>query len=42
MMRDTAAGQQLIEIGNEHDLVYCAGVDQLDVVPRLEERRITA
>lgn len=42
MMRDTIAGRQLIEIGHEHDLVYCAGVDQLDVVPRLEDRRITA
>ena len=42
MMRGTAAGRQLIEIGHDHDLVYCAGVDQLDVVPRLEERRITA
>lgn len=42
MMRRTAAGQQLLEIGHEHDLVYCAGVDQLDVVPRLEDRRITA
>ncbi len=42
MMRDTAAGRQLIDIGQEHDIVYCAGVDQLDVVPRLEDRRITA
>lgn len=42
MMRDTAAGRQLIEIGQEHDVVYCAGVDQLDIVPRLEDRRITA
>ncbi|HEX6590315.1 MAG TPA: 2-phosphosulfolactate phosphatase [Longimicrobiales bacterium] len=42
MMRDTAAGRQLIEIGQEHDVVYCAGIDQLDVVPRLEDRRITA
>lgn len=42
MMRDTAAGRQLIDIGQEPDLVFCAGVDQLDVVPRLEDRRITA
>lgn len=42
MMRDTAAGRQLTQIGHEHDVVYCAGVDQLDVVPRLEDRRITA
>lgn len=42
MMRSTAAGRQLIDIGQEHDIVYCAGVDQLDVVPRLEDRRITA
>ena len=42
MMRDTAAGRQLIDIGHDHDVVYCAGVDQLDVVPRLEDRRITA
>ena len=41
MMRDTAAGRQLIDIGHDHDVVYCAGVDQLDVVPRLEDRRIT-
>ena len=41
MMRDTAAGRQLIGIGHDHDVVYCAGVDQLDVVPRLEDRRIT-
>ena len=42
MMRDTAAGRQLIDLGHDHDVVYCAGVDQLDVVPRLEDRRITA
>ena len=42
MMRATAAGRQLIDIGHEHDLVYCAGLDQLDVVPKLEDRRITA
>lgn len=42
MMRTTEAGRQLIDLGHEHDLVYCAGIDQLDVVPRLEERRITA
>ena len=42
MMRGTAAGRQLIEIGREDDLAYCAKVDQLDVVPRLEDRRITA
>ena len=41
MMRDTTAGRQLIGIGHDHDVVYCAGVDQLDVVPRLEDRRIT-
>ncbi|HEX6639719.1 MAG TPA: 2-phosphosulfolactate phosphatase [Thermoanaerobaculia bacterium] len=41
MMRDTAAGRQLIGIGHEHDVVYCAGVDQLDVVPKCEDRRIT-
>jgi 2-phosphosulfolactate phosphatase len=42
MMRDTEAGRQLIDIGHDYDVVYCAGVDQLDVVPRLEDRRITA
>ena len=42
MLRETEAGRQLIEIGHEHDVVYCAGIDQLDVVPRLEDRRITA
>ena len=42
MLRSTAAGRQLIEIGHEHDVVYCAGIDQLDVVPSLEDRRITA
>jgi len=42
MMRTTAAGRQLMEIGHDHDVVYCAGLDQLDVVPRLEDRRITA
>ena len=41
MMRDTAAGRQLTQIGHEHDVVYCAGVDQLDAVPKLEDRRIT-
>ena len=41
MMRETSAGRQLIGIGHDHDVVYCAGVDQLDVVPRLEDRRIT-
>ena len=42
MMRDTTAGRHLIEIGHEQDVVYCAGIDQLNVVPKLEDRRITA
>ena len=42
MLRDTAAGRQLISIGHDYDVVYCAGLDQLDVVPKLEDRRITA
>ena len=42
MLRCTAAGRALIDIGHDHDVVYCAGVDQLDVVPSLEDRRITA
>jgi 2-phosphosulfolactate phosphatase len=41
MLRVSAAGRQLIGIGQEQDLVYCGGVDQLTVVPRLEDRRIT-
>ena len=41
MLRATAAGRQLIDIGHDHDVVYCAGIDQLDVVPKLEDRRIT-
>lgn len=42
MMRDSAAGRQLTAIDHDHDVVYCAGIDQLDVVPKLEDRRITA
>jgi 2-phosphosulfolactate phosphatase len=42
MLRSTAAAKQLIAIGQEHDVVYCAGIDTLDVVPVLEDRRITS
>jgi len=42
MFARTAAGRQLISIGQEQDLAHCARIDLVDVVPRLEERRITA
>ena len=42
MMQNTTAGRQLIEIGHLEDLAFCARLDHLDVVPRLEDRRITA
>lgn len=42
VLRRSAAGRHLIEIGHEDDVVHCASVDLFDVVPRLEDRRITA
>lgn len=43
-LRDTAGGHNLIEIGLERDLVDCAQVDRLNIVPELDVRewRITA
>jgi hypothetical protein len=43
-LRDTTGGKNLLSIGLEHDLVDCAQVDRLSVVPRLDVNawRITA
>jgi 2-phosphosulfolactate phosphatase len=43
-LRDTAGGHNLVEIGLDQDLVDCAQVDRLRIVPKLDVRawRITA
>ncbi|MEJ2185884.1 MAG: 2-phosphosulfolactate phosphatase [Gemmatimonadota bacterium] len=41
LLRRTAAGQAIIEIGLEGDLDFCADVDRFDVVPEFEDRKIT-
>ena len=43
-MRDTAGGHNLIEIGLDQDVVDCAEIDRLGIVPKLDVRawRITA
>jgi 2-phosphosulfolactate phosphatase len=43
-MRNTPGGRNLIEIGLDRDLVDCAQIDRLSVVPELDVRewRITA
>jgi phosphosulfolactate phosphohydrolase-like enzyme len=35
-LRDTLGGRNLLSIGLEHDLVDCAQIDALDVVPELD------
>jgi 2-phosphosulfolactate phosphatase len=37
----SAAGQRLRELGREEDIVFCAQEDRYDVVPVLNEHRIT-
>jgi hypothetical protein len=37
-MRDTLGGRNLIEIGLDQDIVDCAQIDRLDVVPELAIR----
>ncbi|MEX0641569.1 MAG: 2-phosphosulfolactate phosphatase [Pirellulales bacterium] len=43
-MRETAGGHNLVEIGLDQDLVDCAQIDRLNIVPELDVRawRITA
>jgi 2-phosphosulfolactate phosphatase len=41
MMRGTAAGRQLLDIGLADDLAFCADVDRHDIVPELREREIS-
>lgn len=36
MLRESAGGRNLIEIGHDHDLVDCARIDALDIVPELD------
>lgn len=40
-LRRCAAGRQLIELGFEADVEFCASVDRYDVVPRYRDRQIT-
>ena len=35
-LRDTPGGRNLLEIGMDHDLVDCARIDTLAVVPELD------
>lgn len=35
-LRDTLGGKNLIEVGNEADLVDCAAIDRLSIVPELD------
>lgn len=42
VLANTAAGRQLTAIGQQEDVPFCARVDALEVVPRLEDRRLTA
>lgn len=41
MMRGTAAGRQLMDLGFADDLAFCADVDRHDIVPELREREIS-
>jgi 2-phosphosulfolactate phosphatase len=41
LLRRTAAGQAIIEIGLEGDLDFCADIDRFDVVPEFMDRKIT-
>jgi 2-phosphosulfolactate phosphatase len=41
LLRETAAGKQLVESGLREDLAFCALTDRHDVVPVLHDRQIT-
>jgi 2-phosphosulfolactate phosphatase len=41
LLRRTAAGRAIIEIGLEADLDFCADVDRFDAVPEFKDRKIT-
>jgi len=41
LLRRTAAGQAIIEIGLEDDLDFCADGDRFDIVPAFRDRKIT-
>ncbi|MFW5952261.1 MAG: 2-phosphosulfolactate phosphatase [Gemmatimonadota bacterium] len=42
LLAGTAAGRRLTEIGREEDLAFCGEVDRRTVVPRFQDRKITA
>ena len=42
MLAATKAGRALVEVGLGADLEHCARMDRHDVVPALEDGRITA
>lgn len=41
VLRESAAGRRLEEIGRGEDLAFCAQVDRTEVLPRLCDRKIT-
>lgn len=41
VLRMTAAGRRLIEIGREEDIDFCAQVDRYEHVPELKDRKIS-
>jgi len=41
LLRRTAAGRAIIEIGLGGDLDFCADIDRFDVVPEFKDRKIT-
>jgi 2-phosphosulfolactate phosphatase len=41
LLRRTAAGRAIMEIGLEGDLDFCADVDRFEVVPEFHDREIT-